>query len=642
MEVCIAPWESLYRGCKMNLAWQNRAAKEAVSDVRTISMPSAIADYALIGDCETAALVDRNGSMDWLCVPRFDSPACFAALLGSPENGQWRISPAGKYSVSRRYRPHTLILETEFRTATGRATLIDFMPIRFTAPRVIRIVRGDAGTVAMSMDLAIRFDYGLTVPWVTQSHGALFAVAGPHRLILRSSVAVRGKGLRSVSDFTVKAGHSVSYSLEYGDSFKTVRHRATPAQSLKKTERDWRKWAACGCYHGRYAEAVERSLITLKALIYSPTGGIVAAPTTSLPEKPGGRWNWDYRYCWLRDATFTLLGFIHAGFHEEAQKWRNWLIHAAAGNPEQMQIMYGVTGEKLLREWTVPWLSGYQNSKPVRVGNAASEQLQLDVYGELADALFQVRSSVSIRGINFHLQVALLRHLEKIWRHPDNGVWEIRGKKQHYTHSKVMAWVAFDRMIRNCENDAGDAPIDTWRRVRQEIHDDVCRCGFDPKLNSFVRCYGSKEMDASLLLLPLVGFLPHSDSRIVGTVARVEKCLLRNGFVMRYEGAIGKGSGNAEGAFLPCSLWLADNYELAGRHRDARRLLDSLLKVRNDVGLLAEEYHIQTKQMVGNFPQAWSHVALVNSVMNLHTAYGPAHQRSNHRRSQARTVHNRL
>lgn len=604
-------------------------------------MPSAIADYALIGDCETAALVDRNGSIDWLCVPRFDSPACFAALLGSPENGQWRISPAGKYRVSRRYRPHTLILETEFRTRTGRATLIDFMPMRVAAPRIIRILRGDAGTVELNMDLAIRFDYGLTVPWVMQSRGELFAVAGPHRLTLRSSVAVRGRGLRSVSEFTVKAGQSVSFSLVYGDSFKPVRHRVSPGQALKKTEQNWRKWSACGCYHGRYAEAVERSLITLKALIYGPTGGIVAAPTTSLPEKPGGRWNWDYRYCWLRDATFTLLGFIHAGFQGEARKWKNWLIHAAAGNPDQMQIMYGVTGEKLLREWTVPWLSGYQNSKPVRVGNEASEQLQLDVYGELADALYQVRSSASMKGIDFHLQVALLRHLGKIWRHPDNGIWEIRGKKQHYTHSKVMAWVAFDRMIRNCERDGIDAPIDMWRRVRQEIHDDVCRNGFDPKLNSFVRCYGSKEMDASLLLLALVGFLPHTDSRIAGTVARIEKRLLRNGFVMRYEGAMGKGSGNAEGAFLPCSLWLADNYELAGRHRDAYRLLNSLLKVRNDVGLLAEEYHIQRKQLVGNFPQAWSHVALVNSVLNLHTRYGPAHQRSNRHRRQARIVQNR-
>ena len=603
-------------------------------------MPSAIADYALIGDCETVALVDRNGSMDWLCVPRFDSPACFAALLGTPENGQWRMSPAGTYSVSRRYRQHTLILETEFRTRTGRATLIDFMPIRFTAPRVIRIVRGDAGSVAMSMDLAIRYDYGLTVPWVMQSHGALIAVAGPHRLMLRSTVAVRGKGLRSVSEFTVRAGQSVSFSLEYGDSFKPVRHRSAPAEALKKTEQDWRKWSACGCYAGHYADAVERSLITLKALIYNPTGGIVAAPTTSLPEKPGGRWNWDYRYCWLRDATFTLLGLIHAGFHKEAQKWGNWLVHAAAGNPDQMQIMYGVSGEKLLREWTVPWLSGYQNSKPVRVGNAASEQLQLDVYGELADALYQVRSSASTKGIKFHLQAALLRHLEKIWRHPDNGIWEIRGKKQHYTHSKVMAWVAFDRMIRNYERDGGDAPVDTWRRVRQEIHDDVCRHGFDPKLNSFVRWYGSKEMDASLLLLPLVGFLPCSDPRIAGTVAMVEKRLLRNGFVMRYEGAMGKGSGDAEGAFLPCSLWLADNYELGGRHRDALRVLNALLKVRNDVGLLAEEYHIQTKRMIGNFPQAWTHVALVNTVMNLHTKYGPAKQRSNHHRSQARSVLN--
>ena len=603
-------------------------------------MPSAIADYALIGDCETAALVDRNGSIDWLCVPRFDSPACFAALLGSPENGQWRISPVGQARVSRRYRPHTLILETQFKTRTGTVTLIDFMPMRVTTPRVIRMVRGDAGTVQMSMDLAIRFDYGLTVPWVTGRDAALFAVAGPHRLVLRSSVLVRGQGLRTVSEFRVKAGQSVSFSLEYEDSFQAVHRRAPPPQSLKKTEQDWRKWVARGGYVGPYAETVERSLITLKALIYAPTGGIVAAPTTSLPEKPGGKWNWDYRYCWLRDATFTLLGFVHAGHHREARKWKNWLVHATAGDPSQMQTMYGVAGERLLREWTVPWLAGYQDSKPVRVGNAASEQLQLDVFGELADTLYQIRGSTNGHDNDFGLQLALLQHLEKIWRHPDNGIWEIRGKKQHYTHSKVMAWVAFDRTIRSYERDGLDAPIDTWRRVRQEIHDDVCRHGFDPRLNSFVRCYGSSELDASLLLLPLVGFLPHSDPRIVGTVAMVEKRLLRNAFVMRYEAAMGKGSGNAEGAFLPCSLWLADNYQLAGRHQAAHRLLKSLIKVRNDVGLLSEEYHIQKKRLVGNFPQAWTHVALINTIINLHTDYGPAHQRSNHRRNQSRTVYN--
>ena len=595
-------------------------------------MANAIADYALIGDCETAAVVDRNGSIDWLCVPRFDSPACFAALLGTPENGQWRLSPVGKFKKTRRYRPHTLILETEFETSTGKVILTDFMPMRASTPRIIRIIRGKSGKVQMEMDLAIRFDYGLTVPWVTQQKGTLVAVAGPHRLVLRTAVPLRGEGLRTVSEFTVKAGESVSFELQYGDSFKPIQAGVSPLGALKKTEEAWCEWL-CRCrYKGPYADTVERSLITLKALIYGPTGGIVAAPTTSLPEKPGGPWNWDYRYCWLRDATFTLLGLMHAGYHSEARQWKNWLVRVAAGNPDQMQIMYGVTGERLLREWTVPWLEGYGHSSPVRVGNEASEQLQLDVYGELTDALFQIREPQKEHSIDIRLQIALLRHLEKIWREPDNGIWEIRGQKQHYTHSKVMAWVAFDRMIRNCERDGIKAPIETWRRVRQEIHDEVCQKGFNQQLNSFVRWYGSEEMDASLLLLPLVGFLPASDPKVLGTVARIEKRLIRDGFVMRYEGAMGDGgTDRPEGAFLPCSLWLADYYQLAGRTADALRTLKSLVKIQNDVGLLSEEYELGTKQLVCNFPQAWSHVGLMNTIINLHTEYGPAHQRSNSR-----------
>jgi GH15 family glucan-1,4-alpha-glucosidase len=595
-------------------------------------MANAIADYALIGDCETAALVDREGSIDWLCVPRFDSPACFTALLGTPENGRWRLSPVGKFKRVRRYRPHTLILETEFETGTGKVTLIDFMPMRASTPRIIRIIRGKSGKVQMEMDLAIRFDYGLTVPWVTQQKGTLVAVAGPHRLVLRTPVPLRGEGLRTVSEFTVKAGASVSFELEYGDSFKPVRAGVNPLGALKKTEEAWCEWLCRYRYKGRYADTVERSLLTLKALIYGPTGGIVAAPTTSLPEKLGGPWNWDYRYCWLRDATFTLLGLIHAGYRKEARQWKEWLVRVAAGNPDQMQIMYGVTGERLLREWTVPWLEGYGHSSPVRVGNEASEQLQLDVYGELTDALFQIQEPQKEHSVDVRLQIALLRHLEKIWREPDNGIWEIRGQKQHYTHSKVMAWVAFDRMIRNCERDGIQAPIEVWRKVRQEIHDEVCQRGFNVQLNSFVRWYGSQEMDASLLLLPLVGFLPATDPRILGTVARIEKKLIREGFVMRYEGAMGGGkSDRPEGAFLPCSLWLADYYQLVGRTGDALRTLKSLVKIQNDVGLLSEEYELGTKQLVGNFPQAWSHVGLMNTIINLHTEYGPAHQRSNSR-----------
>ena len=594
-------------------------------------MPSAIADYALIGDCETAALVARDGSIDWLCLPRFDSPACFAALLGTPENGRWQLKPSAKARVVRRYRPHGLVLETEFVTAEGKVVVIDFMPLRQAKPRLIRLVRGRSGRVRMQMDLVIRFDYGLTVPWVTQADGALCAVAGPHRLILRTSAPVRGKDLHTVSEFTVKAGETVQFELEYGSSFRSPGTRSRPQLEslLKKTEESWRKWTAQCKYKGPWSAAVERSLITLKALSYAPTGGIVAAPTTSLPETPGGPRNWDYRFCWLRDATFTLLALMHAGYHEEARRWQRWLVRAAAGSAGQLQIMYGVAGERLLREWEVPWLAGYERSSPVRIGNAASEQLQLDVYGELADVLHQARASARTGGPDFDLQLAQLEHLRNIWRQPDHGIWEMRGKARQFTHSKVMTWVAFDRAIRSAEKFQVAAPLNEWRSVRQEIHDQVCRFGFDSRLGSFVQSYGSKEIDASLLLLPLVGFLPPKDPRIVGTVRAIEKKLLRSGFVMRNTSARHtRYSGAEEGAFLPCSFWLADYYGLAGRRGAAVRLLKRLLKVRNDVGLLSEEYHVKKRRLVGNFPQALSHVALVNTIITLYTKRGPVRQRS--------------
>jgi GH15 family glucan-1,4-alpha-glucosidase len=595
-------------------------------------MPRPIEDYALIGDCETAALVARDGSIDWLCLPRFDSPACFAALLGSPENGRWQLKPRGKASVVRKYRPHTLILETQFKSAHGKVTLIDFMPIRETTPRIIRIIRGDSGRVHMEMDLVIRFDYGLTVPWVTQHRdGALLAVAGPYRVVLRSSVPVRGEGLRSVSEFSVRTGQTVSFELEYGSSFGRISAPRPAKLWLKKTAKGWEKWAARCKYKGPWSDAVERSLITLKALIYAPTGGIVAAATTSLPERPGGPFNWDYRYCWLRDATFTLLGFIHAGYRREAQRWKNWLGHAAAGDPNQLQIMYGVAGEKLLREWEVPWLAGYKGSRPVRVGNQASEQLQLDVYGELADTLHQSRLLKRKKIAHLAVQIELVEHLCETWRQPDHGIWEIRGEGRHYTHSKVMAWVAFDRTIRDAQTFNFKVPMEAWKKVRDQIHAHVCRHGYNEKAGSFVQSYGSKEVDASLLLLPLVGFLPPLDPRVVATVERIEKELMPDGFVKRYRSVKhGKLAPTGEGAFLPCSFWLADYYALAGNREAAERLLKRLLKVQNDVGLLAEEYDVAGRRFLGNFPQALTHVGLVNTIINLYSSHGPARQRANH------------
>ena len=590
-----------------------------------------IEDYALIGDCETAALVSRTGSIDWLCLPRFDSEACFAALLGSPENGRWQIAPAGKARATRRYRPGTLILETQFHTSTGSVTLIDFMPLRKSHPQIIRILRCTRGHVRIKTDLAIRFDYGHTIPWVTrETDGAIAAIAGPHLLFHRSSVPVEGHRLHTVSEFKIRKGQTVTFDLQYSDSVQRYRVRTDPKTALRKTQADWCKWSCRCTYKGPFAEALERSLITLKALTYAPTGGVLAAATTSLPEQPGGERNWDYRYCWIRDATFTLLALMHAGYHREASRWREWLARSAAGSPDQLQVLYGVAGERNILEWQVPWLSGYRGASPVRIGNAASAQLQLDIYGELADALYQDgHSPHSVLRKNLDFEFGLLEVLKKIWRQPDHGIWEMRGPERQFTHSKVMIWVAFDRIIKRFARADLDAPFAEWRVLRDKIHEDVCSHGFDKKLNSFVQYYGSKQADASLLLIPLVGFLPPSDPRVAGTVRFIEKHLLRHGLVRRYQTAkTNDGLRGSEGAFLPCSFWLADNYELLGRHADAERLLKRLLKLRNDVGLLSEEYHLQKKCLVGNFPQAFSHVGLVNTIMNLYRTRGPAHQRS--------------
>jgi GH15 family glucan-1,4-alpha-glucosidase len=597
-------------------------------------MARAIEDYAMIGNCETASLVARDGSIDWTCLPRFDSDACFAALLGTPDNGRWLIAPSAKALAKRRYLPDTLILETEFVTAAGAVLLTDFMPLRTSKPKIVRIVRGLRGKVHMRTDLVIRFNYGLTVPWVTRRKDAIVAVAGPHLIALRTPVAMEGKGLRTVGDFTVTPGKIIPFVMEYAGSSEPVPSGIDWKKALRQTEETWKRWTAKLKYRGPCATALKRSVITVKALTYAPTGGIVAAPTTSLPEQMGGNLNWDYRFCWVRDATFTLLAMIHAGYHTEAHRWKEWLKRAVGGSFDQLQTLYGVAGERTLLEWEANWLPGFGRSAPVRIGNAASEQMQLDVYGELADCLHQARGARigNHDPEGFNLQIELLKHLAKIWREPDNGIWEVRGQKQHYTHSKMMAWVAFDRTIKSAEMFKMGGPISEWKKVRQQIHDDVCRRGFNKKMGAFVQTYGSKKLDASLLLMSLVGFLPPSDPRVQGTVKQIEKHLIRGGLVLRYEVPQKKDGSAGEGAFLPCSFWLADNYELMGRHEDAKKLLQRLLGLCNDLGLFAEEYDFEKKRQLGNFPQAFTHLALINTILNVNAAEGgPAHERSSRR-----------
>jgi GH15 family glucan-1,4-alpha-glucosidase len=591
-----------------------------------------IEDYALIGDCNTAALVGRDGSIDWLCWPRFDSAACFAALLGTADNGRWLIAPKHPpRRVRRRYRPGTLVLETEFHTETGSAAIIDFMPPADGAD-LVRIVSGRSGQVTLHTELVVRFDYGATVPWVNRlDDGTINAIAGPERLVLRCPVALSGEDLKTVGEFTVEAGQSVPFVLSHGPSFQSPPPPIDPFHALERTEAFWRQWSDRCPGVGPWTDAVKRSLITLKALTYAPTGGIVAAATTSLPERLGGIRNWDYRYCWLRDATFTLLALMHLGYYDEARAWRDWLIRAVAGSPRQVQIMYGVGGERWLPELIIDWLPGYEKSAPVRIGNAAYQQLQLDVFGELADVMFQTRKAgmlPSERGRA--LTPVVLDYLATAWREPDEGIWETRGGRQHFVHSKVMAWVAFDRAANQLEAEALDEPHRRCRAIAAEIHAEICERGFDRDLNSFVQAYGSKRLDASLLQIPLVGFLPAADRRVQGTLRAIEERLLINGeFVLRYEADNpGDGLPVGEGAFLACSFWLVDNYVLQGRYADARKLFERLLSRCNDVGLLAEELDPLTGRMLGNFPQAYSHVGLINCALNLSRQTGPAEDRA--------------
>ena len=591
-----------------------------------------IEDYALIGDCETAALVSRAGSIDWLCWPRFDSAACFAALLGTPDNGRWLIEAVDEHArVTRKYRGHTLILETRIETTDGAVLLIDFMPPRGRNSDIVRMVRGEKGHVRLRMELVLRFDYGRTVPWVTRmDDGTLRAIAGPDLVTLHTPARIRGEDLKTVAEFEVAAGETVPFVLTHGPSTQKPPKAIDPESALGETEKFWVKWAAKNTSHGEWDDAVVRSLIVLKALTYAPTGGLVAAPTTSLPEMIGGTRNWDYRYCWLRDATLTLLALMNAGYFDEARDWSLWLLRAAAGAPAQLQIMYGLAGERLLPEFEISWLPGYEQSRPVRIGNAAHEQLQLDVYGEVMDALHQARvGGLELSDADWAFQCSVLKHLERVWQQPDYGLWEIRGEPRHFTYSKVMCWVAFDRAIHDIETFGLSGPVHHWRRLRQMIHNEVCERGFDEELGSFVQSYGSKELDASLLLLPTVGFLEPSDPRIKGTIEAVEKRLFVDGFLLRYDTRTADdGLPEGEGAFLACTFWLADAYVMAGRIDDARALFERLLALSNDVGLLPEECDTKGRRMVGNFPQAFSHVALVNTAHNLSRATKPAQQRA--------------
>jgi GH15 family glucan-1,4-alpha-glucosidase len=593
-------------------------------------VPSAIEDYGLIGDCETAALVGRDGSIDWLCWPAFDSDACFAALLGTPGNGRWLIAPAEEVTnTSRRYWDNTLILETRFETANGTVALIDFMPPRGHASDVVRLVRGVSGRVKLQMELVFRFGFGVDVPWVKRTaDDALLAICGQDMTVLRTPVGLRGENLTTVANFEVGEGETIPFVLTYGPSHLPVPKPINPAYALQATEDFWTDWSSHCTYAGEHRDLVMRSLITLKALTYAPTGGIVAAPTTSLPEKLGGQRNWDYRFCWLRDATFTLLALMNSGYTEEASCWHNWLLRAVAGSPADMQIMYGIMGQRRLLEWEAGWLQGYEGAQPVRVGNAAHAQLQLDVYGELIDAFHQSRiAELQLDEGSWALECTVLDHLEEVWNHPDHGVWERRGDGKHYVSSKVMTWVGFDRGIRSAETFGFDAPLDRWRLLRETIHRDVCENGFDPRLNTFVESYGSQLLDASILLLPAVGFLPASDPRVRGTIEAIEKYMMRDGFVLRHDPReISDEKQPIEGAFLACSLWLADAHVLAGDIAKAEALFDRVVAVANDLGLLAEEFDSGVGRQTGNFPQALTHIALINTAHNISAARRPVEQ----------------
>jgi GH15 family glucan-1,4-alpha-glucosidase len=595
-----------------------------------------IEDYALLGDTQSAALVGRDGSIDWLCLPRFDSGACFAALLGTPDHGRWLMAPTHPgASVSRHYRGDTLVLETEFTTPEGKVRVTDCMPPRGQFPDVVRVVEGISGRVDMRMELVVRFDYGAVMPWARRLEGGMSFVGGPDALFLRTPAELHPEAMTTVSHFVVSAGERVPFVLTWHPSHMPPPREIDAGRAVQETVQWWEKWAERGTYEGPYGDAVVRSLLTLKALTYGPTGGIVAAPTTSLPEEIGGSRNWDYRFCWLRDATFTLYALMLGGYADEAIAWRNWLLRAAAGDPSKLQTLYGPGGERRLPELALDWLPGYEGSSPVRVGNEASLQFQLDVYGELMDALHLARrddldGSGEGEGAAWSLQAKVLDYLEGAWQSPDEGIWEVRGPRRHFTHSKVLAWVAFDRAVKDVTRFGLEGPVERWKALRQQVHDEVCDQAFDPVRQTFTQSYGSTELDAAVLLIPLVGFLPATDPRMLGTIAAIEGELLEDGFVRRYSRAAAgtvDGVEGSEGAFLPCSFWLADNLALAGRRDDATALFERLLDLRNDVGLISEEYDPSNRRLIGNFPQAFTHVSLVNTAHNLTGERGPATSR---------------
>jgi GH15 family glucan-1,4-alpha-glucosidase len=590
-----------------------------------------IEDYAIVGDLQTVALIGRSGSVDWLCFPRFDSGAVFSALLGSSEHGRWLIAPSsGGHATEWRYREDTLILESEWQTDTGRVRIIDFMPQRETKPDIVRIVECLEGEVEMHTELVMRFDYGSVVPWVRHTdEQTIVAIAGPDGLVLRTPVELDPDAMTHAAEFTVRKGDRVPFVLTWFPSSEQAPTPVDAEEALASTEQIWRDWMA-GCrYDGPYKAAVHRSLIVLKALTYEPTGAIVAAPTTSLPEEIGGVRNWDYRFSWLRDATFTLYALMNAGFNDEALAWRNWLLRAIAGDPARMQILYGVAGERRIPEFELEWLPGYAGSRPVRVGNAAHEQFQLDTYGEMMDALHEARRHGLARDDHaWALQQNVMEFLEGAWDKPDEGIWEVRGPRRHFTHSKVLAWVAFDRAVEAVERWDRPGPVDRWRRIRADIHEEVCREGFNVELNSFTQAYGSDDLDASTLLIPLLGFLPPEDPRVIGTVEAIQRDLTRDGFVQRYHThEVDDGLPTGEGVFLPCSFWLVDALLMLEREDEAQALFEKLLAVSNDLGLLAEEYDPSAKRLLGNYPQAFTHVGLVNSAYNLSKHVGPGHQR---------------
>ncbi len=588
-------------------------------------MAMKIEDYALIGDCQTAALVGKDGSIDWLCWPSFSSEACFAKLLGTEENGYWRIAPCeDEWTTTRNYREHTLIVETVFETPNGAVRLTDFMPVRGKNSDVVRIVEGIRGSVPIQMELCLRFDYGRTVPWVTRVDNGVRAIAGPNLAILRSSVETHGENLKTLAEFPVTAGQREWFVLTYSLSYQEDPARIDVDQAFKDTEAFWGEWSGRLHYEGKYRKIVERSLITLKAMTYMPTGGLVAAATTSLPECIGGVRNWDYRYCWLRDTTFTLLALSNAGYYDEAAAWQDWLLRALAGSPDQVQIMYGLRGERQLYEWEVEWLPGYEGSRPVRIGNAASVQMQLDIYGEMLDSFFHAQSKMGRHTEDdFRVLVLLLKHLETIWQEPDEGIWETRGGPQQFTYSKMMAWVAFDRAVLLAEQMNYKAPVEKWKEIKDELHREICEKGFSMTKNSFVQAYGSEELDASLLLMPLVGFLPGDDPRVRSTVDAIQRELMPDGMVMRYDTSrVSDGLPPGEGVFLACSFWMVSALKVVGREEEAAELFERLLLLTNDLGLLSEEYDIHEKRLVGNFPQAFSHIALVNAAFDLEDGAG--------------------